>query len=76
LTAIYLPTLLKIGIQMELDFQYLWLFVNTRKENGKKFSIIVAAEGAKPMDGEMVVERVIEGIATAEHGVARRRQEA
>lgn len=35
--------------------------VNDRKDKGKKFSIIVAAEGAKPAGGEMVVERTIEG---------------
>lgn len=35
--------------------------VNNRKERGKKFSIIVVAEGAKPDGGEMVVERTIEG---------------
>jgi 6-phosphofructokinase 1 len=35
--------------------------VNKRKEQGKKFSIIVAAEGAMPIGGEMVVESRIEG---------------
>lgn len=35
--------------------------VNARKENGKKFSIIVVAEGAKPLGGEMVVARTVEG---------------
>ncbi|RNC29448.1 MAG: Pyrophosphate--fructose 6-phosphate 1-phosphotransferase [Candidatus Dichloromethanomonas elyunquensis] len=35
--------------------------VNIRKQNGKKFSIMVVAEGAKPLGGEMVVERTIAG---------------
>lgn len=35
--------------------------INDRKARGKKFSIIVAAEGAKPVGGEMVVERTIAG---------------
>ncbi|NLL51186.1 MAG: 6-phosphofructokinase [Peptococcaceae bacterium] len=35
--------------------------VNLRKEKGKKFSIIVAAEGARPIDGEMVVKTRLEG---------------
>ncbi len=35
--------------------------VQTRSEHGRKFSIIVAAEGAKPEGGEMVVQRTIEG---------------
>ena len=35
--------------------------VQQRARQGKKFSIIVVAEGAKPLGGEMVVERVFEG---------------
>ncbi|NLM21345.1 MAG: 6-phosphofructokinase [Peptococcaceae bacterium] len=35
--------------------------INLRKEKGKKFSIIVAAEGARPIDGEMVVKTRLEG---------------
>jgi 6-phosphofructokinase 1 len=35
--------------------------VNNRKTGGKKFSIMVVAEGAKPAGGEMVVERTIAG---------------
>ena len=31
-----------------------------RKEAGKKFSIVVVSEGAKPKDGEMVVKRVVQ----------------
>jgi len=30
-----------------------------RYESGKKFSIVVVAEGARPIDGEMVVQRVV-----------------
>ncbi|OPX88349.1 MAG: 6-phosphofructokinase 1 [Pelotomaculum sp. PtaB.Bin104] len=31
-----------------------------RQEKGKKFSIVVAAEGAKPIGGEMVIQRLVE----------------
>jgi len=31
-----------------------------RKENGKHFSIVVVAEGAKPLGGEVVVSKVVE----------------
>ncbi|WP_066635644.1 6-phosphofructokinase [Desulfolucanica intricata] len=34
--------------------------VNERREQGKKFSIIVVAEGAKPLGGQMVVQKHIE----------------
>ncbi len=34
-----------------------------RKVKGKKFSIVVVAEGAKPLGGEMVVKRVVEDSA-------------
>ena len=33
--------------------------INRRREDGKKFSIIVVSEGAKPKDGEMVVKRTL-----------------
>ena len=33
--------------------------INRRKEEGKKFSIIVVSEGAKPKDGEMVVKATL-----------------
>lgn len=33
--------------------------INKRKEEGKKFSIVVVSEGAKPKDGEMVVKKII-----------------
>ena len=35
--------------------------VQQRAKQGKKFSIIVVAEGAKPLGGEMVVERLVSG---------------
>ncbi|MGL5414081.1 MAG: 6-phosphofructokinase [Clostridium sp.] len=34
--------------------------VNERKENGKPFTIITVAEGAKPKDGEVVVSKIVE----------------
>lgn len=34
--------------------------VKQRMSEGKKFSIVVAAEGAKPMGGEMVIQKMIE----------------
>lgn len=33
--------------------------INSRKKIGKDFSVIVVAEGAKPKDGEMVVQSVV-----------------
>jgi phosphofructokinase len=35
--------------------------VQQRAKQGKKFSIIVVAEGAKPLGGEIVVERLVSG---------------
>jgi 6-phosphofructokinase 1 len=35
--------------------------IQQRAKQGKKFSIIVVAEGAKPLGGEMVVERLVAG---------------
>ncbi len=35
--------------------------INTRKKFGKTFSVIVASEGAKSVNGEMVVSKVVEG---------------
>jgi 6-phosphofructokinase 1 len=37
--------------------------INDRKNNGKQFSIIVVAEGAFPIGGEMTVARIVEGSA-------------
>ena len=33
--------------------------INRRKEEGKKFSIIVVSEGARPKDGELTVKRTL-----------------
>lgn len=35
--------------------------IKQREDQGKKFSIIVVAEGAKPRGGEMVIERTLKG---------------
>ncbi|SPF49628.1 ATP- or pyrophosphate-dependent 6-phosphofructokinase [Candidatus Desulfosporosinus infrequens] len=35
--------------------------IQRRAKQGKKFSIIVVAEGAKPLGGEMVVDRLVSG---------------
>lgn len=35
--------------------------INQRKMEGKNFSIVVAAEGAKPVGGEMTVARMVKG---------------
>jgi 6-phosphofructokinase 1 len=35
--------------------------IASRQEKGKKFSIVVVAEGAKPAGGELVVNRMVEG---------------
>ncbi len=37
--------------------------IKARKVQGKKFSIVVVAEGAKPLGGEMVVQKIIEDSA-------------
>lgn len=37
--------------------------IQKRKEHGKKFSIVVVAEGAKHFGGEIVVQQIIEGSA-------------
>lgn len=34
--------------------------INDREKNGKPFSIIVVAEGAKPKDGDVVVAKIVE----------------
>ena len=34
--------------------------INKRREEGKKFSIIVVSEGAKPKDGEMVIKKTLD----------------
>lgn len=35
--------------------------INERAKRGKKYSLVIAAEGAKPLGGQMVVERMLEG---------------
>lgn len=35
--------------------------INERREQGKHFSIVVVAEGAKPKGGELVIKRTIDG---------------
>jgi len=47
--------------EIPYDIQKVAQAVNDRKARGKKFSIMVVAEGAKPIDGEMVVQRTIAG---------------
>lgn len=37
--------------------------IKSRKLQGKKFSIVVVAEGAKPLGGEMVIQKLIEDSA-------------
>ena len=34
--------------------------INQRKEEGKKFSIVVVSEGAKPKDGSMVIKKTLD----------------
>ena len=34
--------------------------INKRKSEGKKFSIVVVSEGAKPKDGEMVIKKTLD----------------
>ena len=47
--------------EIPYDLSKIALAINARAQKGKKFSIIVVAEGAKPLGGEMVVERNIIG---------------
>jgi len=35
--------------------------INQRAQRGKKYSLVIVAEGAKPLGGQMVVERMLEG---------------
>ncbi|MCL2382699.1 MAG: ATP-dependent 6-phosphofructokinase [Oscillospiraceae bacterium] len=35
--------------------------INSRRKEGKDFSIVVVSEGAKPIDGEMIVKKVVDG---------------
>ncbi len=47
--------------EIPYDLSKVALAIKARAQKGKKFSIIVVAEGAKPLGGEMVVERNIVG---------------
>lgn len=46
--------------EIPFDIQKVCAKINERHSEGKAFSIIVVAEGAKPVDGDMVVARVVE----------------
>ena len=46
--------------EMPYDLEVISQKVCERSRKGKRFSIVVVAEGAKPRGGEMVVDRVIE----------------
>lgn len=45
--------------EIPYDINYVASKIMRRKEIGKNFSVIVVAEGAKPKDGEMVVQSVV-----------------
>ena len=47
--------------EIPYDINYVAAKINRRKEIGKDFSVIVVAEGAKPKDGEMVIQSIVEG---------------
>lgn len=47
--------------EIPYDLNKVALAIKDRARNGKKFSIVVVAEGAKPLGGEMVVERTLPG---------------
>jgi phosphofructokinase-like protein len=47
--------------EIPYDIQKVAAAINARKQSGKKFSILVVAEGAKPAGGEMVVARTFAG---------------
>ena len=49
--------------EIPFDYAKICAKVMKRREQGKRFSIVVVAEGAKPLDGEMVVQQVIENSA-------------
>ncbi|PKK39535.1 6-phosphofructokinase [Clostridiaceae bacterium JG1575] len=46
--------------EIPYDIDYVAAKIFRRKELGKDFSVIVVAEGAKPKNGEMVVQAVVE----------------
>jgi phosphofructokinase-like protein len=45
--------------EIPYDMEMIIKKIKQRYEEGKKFSIIVVAEGAAPKDGEMVVQRIV-----------------
>lgn len=47
--------------EIPFDIQKVCALVKRRIERGKRFSIIVVAEGAKPIGGDMVVQRTVAG---------------
>lgn len=47
--------------EIPYDLNKVMLAIKKRANQGKKFSLVVVAEGAYPLDGEMVVERTIAG---------------
>ncbi|MFZ3173232.1 MAG: 6-phosphofructokinase [Carboxydocellales bacterium] len=49
--------------EIQFDYAKICAKVMKRREQGKRFSIVVVAEGAKPLGGEMVVQQVIENSA-------------
>jgi len=46
--------------EMPYNINYVAKKINYRSSHNKKFSIIVVAEGAKPLDGEVVIQRRVE----------------
>lgn len=46
--------------EIPFTFEAVCAKIMERRQEGKKFSIVVVAEGAKPVGGELVVKRVVE----------------
>lgn len=49
--------------EIPYDIDIIARVVKERHKNGKKFSIVVVAEGARPKGGDIVVNRVVKGAA-------------
>ena len=47
--------------EIPYDMDAIVLAIRARVEKGKRFSIVVAAEGAKPKGGEVTIEKIIKG---------------
>ncbi|HHV60622.1 MAG TPA: 6-phosphofructokinase [Clostridiaceae bacterium] len=47
--------------EIPYDIEKVYQKLQERKRRGKHFSIVVVAEGAKPKDGEMVINKIVEG---------------